>query len=150
MNLLPRKIVFFALALFTTGLAGLLPAAVTTRTAPGIFQLTIDGVTYANVRAWEGGELVADIVTDNSSAGGVQKKHVANFHASPLRVEFTPGDSAGLLALMNEVLTDQPATHTVTLMELDYSGKITAATDFLGSAVVGLELSAYDGSSKDP
>ena len=150
MNFFRRKIVLVALALLTSGPAGLLSGAVDTRTyASGKFELTIDGVSYGNVRTWSGGEFVADIVNENGSAGGVQKKHVANIHVAPLRVELLPDDSAGLLALMNEVLTDKASTHTVTLFELDFSGKVGGATEYLGTTVAGLELSAYDASSKD-
>jgi len=141
-----RLLPLVSLALVSAVLA---PAADQRTYTSSSFQVLIDGVPYDNVRSYSGGEFVADIVTEASSGSAAPKKHVANMRAKPLQVVFSPTDSAGLAALVNEALGNPSTRHTVTVVTATYGGQTKTATDYLNSTVTGLSTTAFDGAVKD-
>ena len=90
--------------------------------------LSIDGVPYDGLLALQGGEFVADIVTENATAGAVPKKHVSNVHIAPITVDLEYAPTNALVGLLNDFLTNRPTTHTVGVTRLDFNKQPAAGS----------------------
>ena len=111
--------------------------------------LSIDGVPYDGLLALQGGEFVADIVTENATAGAVPKKHVSNVHIAPITVDLEYAPTNALVGLLNDFLTNRPTTHTVGITRLDFNKQPAAGSfEALNATLIAADFGEFSGDSK--
>ncbi|MEI6105802.1 MAG: hypothetical protein WCR49_02210 [Opitutae bacterium] len=150
MNSSLGKITLVALASFCLWPVFMLGAEQRTYTA-GRFKLSIDGIAYNSVRSWEGAGVIGDVAVENATVGGLSKKHISSIHYAPLIIEFNYEDSAAFFTLINDLLTNKSSSHAVSITELDFNYKASGPSlEILNAALLEVDFSKFDGSSKDP
>lgn len=125
-------------------------AALNNSYATSNFVLELDGKAVSYLSSVEGGQAIAEVITEANSPQPLEKKHLAaaSYQDLSLRVNGTPAKP--LIQWIQELLSNQQKLRTGAIVELDLNGRMLSRLEFVNAQLKQVQLPGVDASSKQP
>lgn len=145
-----RRYAKIVLALFLLGLLPLMTGAVNRTYLSGKYALELDGVMVGFLQSADGGNPVAEVVTEQLQPDDtVVKKHIAGVKYEDITVTVGTGMSSLFYDWIRSTLSGNPQRKSGSIVYADYNNREVSRLDFTYALITEIDLPALDAASKD-
>lgn len=117
--------------------------------AAGSFALELDGKVAGVVAAFQGGNVVADVVEFSSGDGLLPRKSLGELHYEEVIIQVGLGMDALLWAWVDDMLAGEASRRTGAILFLDTNQNVTRRLEFNRALLTEVSLPPVDAASKD-
>ncbi|HVP62174.1 MAG TPA: phage tail protein [Myxococcaceae bacterium] len=112
------------------------------------FGLELDGSFAGWVQSTEGGNAVADVVTEKVGADGFVKKHLAGVKYEDITINCGAGMSKAFYQWIQDTLTLKATRKNGAVIESDYNARELTRLEFSNALISEVDLPALDATSR--
>lgn len=117
--------------------------------AAGKYALELDGRVVGWLHSAEGGQAVADVVTEEFGDDWLQKKHIGNVKYEEITVTVADGMSRELFQWVRDFTQNKAGRKNGAIIAADYTYSEISRLEFHNAVITELGLPALDAASKD-
>lgn len=115
----------------------------------GRFFLDVGGVKAGFLQSVEGGDAVAEVVTERAAAKALSRKHLGPVHFEPIELRFGLGLAPDVYAWIDASWRPQAPRKDGSIVAVDFDGVARSARDFKQALVSETTIPALDAASKE-